>query len=40
MIEFEISNDKEYKIEIIENSKTYTKKFKIDHLLKLYYLVL
>lgn len=38
VLEFEVSNNKEYKVEVIQNSTVYTKK--VDkHLLGLYYLV-
>ena len=37
---FEIGNNKEYKIDGIENSAVYAKKSITDQLLRLYYLVL
>lgn len=38
-LDLKMSNNKDYKIEIIENSIIYIRKSEIDHLVKLYYLV-
>lgn len=38
-LDFDISNDKEYKVEVIWDSAVYAKKSKSDHLLRLYYII-
>lgn len=38
-LDLKMSNNKDYKIKIIENSIIYIRKSEINHLVKLYYLV-
>lgn len=39
IIEFNVDNDKKYRIEIIWNSVVYAKKLEIDYILRFYYYI-